>query len=203
MLIEIHPYSPQPRLIDQAIDIIKNDGVIIYATDTTYSFGCSIHSKKAMKRIYQIKKIDKKKPLTFICNDAKQFQQYTKGISTPIFRKIKSIVPGPYTFIFEASKMVPKVMLSPRSTIGVRMPAAQVATMLVEHMGEPILSSSISVEEAEFHSPYEIHEEYEKLVDCVIDSGELFLTQSAIIDFSVNPIEIIRTGDADLAWIEE
>ena len=201
MLLEIHPYNPQPRLIEQVIDIIKNDGVIIYATDTTYSFGCSIHSKKAMKRIYQIKQIDKKKPLTFICNNAKQFQQYTKGVSTPIFRKIKSIVPGPYTFIFEASKMVPKVMLSPRSTIGVRMPDAPVATMLVEKMEEPILSSSLSNEGVEFHDPYSIHEEYEKVVDCVIDSGDLYLTSSAIIDFSVEPAEIIRAGDADLDWI--
>ncbi len=201
MLIEVHPYNPQPRLIDQVIDLIKNDGVIIYSTDTTYSFGCSIHSKKAMKRIYQIKKIDKKKPLTFICNDTKQFQQYTKGISTPIFRKIKSIVPGPFTFIFEASKMVPKIMLSPRSTIGVRIPDAPVATLLVERMGEPILSSSLPGEDVEFHDPYAIHEEYEKLVDCVIDSGDLYLTRSAIIDFSIKPAEIIRAGDADLGWI--
>ncbi|MBU2510416.1 threonylcarbamoyl-AMP synthase [bacterium] len=201
MLIEIHPHNPQPRLISQVIELIKNDGVIIYSTDTTYSFGCSIQSKKAMKRIYQIKKIDKKKPLTFICNDTKQFQQYTKGVSTPIFRKIKSIVPGPYTFIFEASKMVPKIMLSPRSTIGVRMPDAAIATMLVEQMGEPILSSSLPSEGLEFHDPYEIHEEYEKLVDCVIDSGGLYLTRSAIIDFSVDPVEIIRAGDADLGWI--
>lgn len=202
MLIEIHPENPQQRLIDQVIEILKSDGVIIYATDTTYSLGCCIHSKKAMKRIYQIKKIDKKKPLTFICSDTKQFQQYTKGISTPVFRQIKSIVPGPYTLIFEASKMVPKIMLSPRSTIGVRMPDASVATMIVESMEEPILSSSLPDTEDGIHDPYQLHEEYEKVVDCVVDSGELFLTRSAIIDFSVTPAEIIRAGDADLSWIE-
>jgi tRNA threonylcarbamoyl adenosine modification protein (Sua5/YciO/YrdC/YwlC family) len=201
MLLEIHPYSPQSRLINQVIEILKGDGVIVYSTDTNYSFGCCIHSKKAMKRIYQIKQIDKKKPLTFICNDTKQFQQYTKGISTPIFRKIKSIVPGPYTFIFEASKMVPKIMLSPRSTIGVRMPDAPTATMLVEGMNEPILSSSLPDNSEGIHDPYEIHETYEKLVDCVVDSGELYLTSSAILDFSVTPAEIIRAGDADLEWI--
>ena len=201
MLLTIHPYNPQPRLINQVIDILKNDGVIIYAVDTTYSFGCCIHSKKAMKRIYQIKEIDKKKPLTFICNDAKQFQQYTKGISTPIFRKLKSIVPGPYTFIFEASKMVPKIMLSPRSTIGVRMPDAPVATMLVEQMNEPILSSSLPANEQEFHDPYELHEQYEKVVDCVLDSEILYRTKSAIVDFSVAPPDIIRSGDADLSWV--
>ncbi len=203
MLLEVHPFNPQIRLINQITDILKNDGVVIYGTDTTYSFGCCIHSKKAMKRIYQIKKIDKKQPLTFICNDTKQFQQYTKGISTPIFRKIKSIVPGPYTFIFEASKKVPKIMLSPRSTIGVRMPDAPTATMLVEAMAEPILSSSLPDNSDGLHDPYQIHEAYEKLVDCVVDSGDLYITRSAILDFSVSPAEIIRAGDADLDWIND
>ncbi|MBU3917974.1 threonylcarbamoyl-AMP synthase [bacterium] len=202
MLLEIHPQNPQQRLIDQVVDIIKKDGVIIYRSDTTYSFGCSIQSKKAMKRIYQIKQIDKKKPLTFICNSTKQFEQYTKGISTPVFRKLKSIVPGPYTFIFEASKKVPKVMLSPRSTIGVKIPDAPIATMIVDTMEEPILSSSLPENEEGFHDPYIIFEQYEKLVDCVIDSGKLYLTKSAIIDFSTSPTEIIRTGDADLSWID-
>ncbi len=202
MFLEIHPFNPQIRLIDKVIDIIKNDGVIIYATDTTYSFGCGIQSKKAIKRIYQIKQIDKKRPLTFICNDTQQFEQYTKGISTPIFRKIRSIVPGPYTFVFEASKMVPKIMLSPRSTIGVRIPDALIATTLAERMEEPILSSSIPEDEDGYHHPYTIYEQYQKQVDCVIDGGDLFLSKSAIIDLSVTPPQVIRKGDADLNWID-
>jgi len=202
MIIEIHPYSPQQRLIDRVIEILNNDGVIIYGTDTTYAFGCNIQSKKAMKRIYQSKAIDKKKPLTFICSDTQQFQQYTKGISTPVFRKIKAIVPGPYTFIFEASKMVPKTMLSPRATIGVKMPEAPIAIALVERMQQPILSSSVPANANGFQNPYEIEEEYGKRVDCILDSGEMFVTQSAIIDFSVTPAEIIREGDADLSWID-
>ena len=202
MILNIHPYSPQPRLIDRLIEIVKADGVVIYRTDTTYSFGCSIHSKKAMKRIYQIKQIDKKRPLTFICNNTKQFQEYTKGISTPVFRKIRSIVPGPYTFIFEASKMVPKVMLSPRATIGVRIPDAPVATMIAERMDEPILSSSVPEEDGGMQYPYVFEEIYGKVVDCIVDCDELFLTKSAIIDFSVSPPEIIRSGDADLSWVQ-
>ncbi|NQU64683.1 MAG: threonylcarbamoyl-AMP synthase, partial [SAR324 cluster bacterium] len=200
MIIEIHPSDPQSRLIDKVIDILRNDGVIIYGTDTTYAFGCSIQSKRAMKRIYQIKDIDKKQPLTFICSNTQQFQQYTKGISTPIFRKIKSIVPGPYTFIFEASKMVPKTMLSPRATIGVKMPNAPIATALVEALQQPILSSSLSATENGFQNPYDIDDEYGRLVDCIIDCGDIFISRSAIIDFSVSPTEIIRQGDADLSW---
>lgn len=203
MILEIHPYSPQQRLIDKVIEILNNDGVIIYGTDTTYAFGCNIQSKRAMKRIYQIKDIDKKKPLTFICSNTQQFQQYTKGISTPVFRKIKSIVPGPYTFIFEASKMVPKTMLSPRATIGVKMPEAPIATALAESMQQPILSSSLPGETNGFQNPYDINDEYGKRVDCIVDSGDVYISRSAIIDFSVSPAEIIRQGDADLSWIEE
>lgn len=202
MILEIHPYNPQPRLIQKIVDVLNNDGVIIYGTDTTYSFGCCIRSKKAMKRIYQLKNIDKKRPLTFVCNNTKQFQHYTKGISTPIFRKITSIVPGPYTFIFEASKMVPKIMLSPRSTIGVKMPDAPIATMIVEQMEEPILSSSLPEPENDFLDAFTVDEEYGKLVDYVVDCGDIYLTRSAIIDFSVIPAKVIRQGDADLSWID-
>ncbi|MBT4641928.1 MAG: threonylcarbamoyl-AMP synthase [Deltaproteobacteria bacterium] len=202
MILEIHPNDPQPRLIEKVIDILKNDGVIIYGTDSTYAFGCNIQSKRAMNRIYQIKDIDKKKPLTFICSNTQQFQQYTKGISTPVFRKIKSIVPGPYTFIFEASKMVPKIMLSPRATIGVKMPEAPIATALAEGMQQPVLSSSLPGDESGIQNPYDIEEEYGKRVDCILDCGDVYISRSAIIDFSVTPAEIIRPGDADLSWID-
>lgn len=203
MILEIHPLDPQPRLVDKVIDILRNDGVIIYGTDTTYAFGCNIQSKRAMKRIYQIKDIDKKEPLTFICSNTQQFQQYTKGISTPIFRKIKSIVPGPYTFIFEASKMVPKIMLSPRATIGVKLPDAPIPTALAEAMQQPVLSSSLAGDENGFQNPYDIDDEYGSRVDCIVDCGDIFISRSAVIDFSVSPTEIIRQGDADLSWIDD
>ncbi|MGK0289706.1 MAG: tRNA threonylcarbamoyl adenosine modification protein (Sua5/YciO/YrdC/YwlC family), partial [bacterium] len=177
MLLLINPFNPQERLIKQAVDILQKDGVIIYPTDTTYSFACSIRSKKAMKRIYQLKNIDKKQPLTFICNDTKQFQEYTRGISSPVFRSIKSQIPGPYTFIFEASKLIPKVLLSPRATIGVRIPDAEIPQKIVELLGEPILSSSIPLleEDGLFHDPSHLHEHYKKLVDCTIDGGEVYI----------------------------
>ena len=203
MRIEIHPLTPQQRLIDRIKAILENDGVIVYGTDTTYAFGCCINSKKAMKRIYRIKHIDRSRPLTFVCNDTKQFQQYTKGVGNRVFRKIKSVMPGPYTFIFEASKAVPKVMLSPRSTIGIRIPDSPIARMIVASVNAPILSSSVPVPpDSSIHNPHDIHERYEKLVDCVVDSGEVYIKRSSIIDFSMNPAEIIRDGDADLSWIE-
>ncbi len=203
MLLEIHPYSPQIRLIDSLVQILKDDGVIIYPTDTTYVFCCAISSKKAMKRIYQLKEIDKKKPLTFVCNKTKQFQEYTTGLNNQVFRKLRSIIPGPYTFIFEASKKIPKTLLSPRSTIGVKIPDSPLSNMLVEQMNEPLLTSSIPLqnEEHNIQEAYTIHEQYEKLVDCVVDGGELYTTQSAIIDFTQLPPEIIREGDVDVTWL--
>lgn len=203
MRLPIHPYSPQERNIQQAVKILQEGGVIIFPTATTYVFACSIHSKKAMTRIYQLKEIDKKKPLTFVCNDTSQFQEYTKGIPTPIYRQIKSIVPGPYCFIFEASKKIPKVLLSPRETIGVKIPDSAITHELVAAMGEPILTSSVPLPEGEsMQEGSLIHDQYEKLVDLVLDAGELFVTQSAIIDFSLETPEIVREGDADLSWLE-
>lgn len=202
MLISVNQYDPQERLLEPAIDILKNDGVIIYPTDSAYSFGCSIQSKKAMKRIYQLKEIDKKQPLTFICNGAKQFQEYTSGISTPVFRMIKGHIPGPYTMIFAASKLVPKTLLSPRSTIGVRMPEAAIAQKIVEMLGVPILSSSVPSDPEDFFQDASLlHDQFEKLVDCVVDGGEVYKSDSAIIDFSGDTPDLIRQGDANTDWL--
>jgi len=202
MLLELHPFNPQPRLIDRVVEVLKKDGVIIFPTDTTYTFCCSIHSKKAMKRIYQLKNIDKKQPLTFICNKTSQFQEYTTGLNNQVFRKLKSVIPGPYTFIFEASKKIPKTLLSPRATIGVKFPDSSFSNLLVEAMDEPLLTSSVPRDEnQDFQEGYVLHEQYSKQVDCVIDGGELYLTESAIIDFSLSPPEIIRSADMDLSWL--
>jgi len=202
MLLEIHSFNPQTRLIDQVVEILKKDGVIIYPTDTTYTFCCAIHSKKAMKRIYQLKNINKKKPLTFICNKISQFQEYTAGLNNQVFRKLKFATPGPYTFIFEASKKIPKTLLSPRSTIGVKLPDSSISYLLVESMNEPLLTSSVPhMEGQDFQDGYSLYQQYENQVDCVVDVGEIYLTQSAIIDFSLSPPEIIRDGGLDLSWL--
>jgi len=199
---EINPYGPQPRKIQQAVELLKNDGVIIFPTGTTYVFGCSINSKKAMQRIYQLKEIDRKKPLTFICSDTSQFERYTKGIPTPLFRLIKQIVPGPYCFIFEASKLIPKVMMCPRSTIGVKMPESSTAQALVEAMGEPIMTSSVPLDEGEMMPDGGVlYDQWHKQIDGVLDVGEVYLSRSAIIDCTQELPEIIREGDADLSWL--
>ncbi len=199
--LEINPYGPQSRKIAIAVNVLQEGGVIIFPTETSYVFGCAISSKRGMQRIYQLKEIDRKQPLTFVCADTAQFERYTKGISTPLFRVIKSAVPGPYCFIFEASKLIPKVLLSPRATIGVKIPQAPTTQALVEAMGEPILTSSVPLPEGEDRMEGGIlFEQWHKQVDAVLDVGEIFVTQSAIIDCTTRPPEVIREGSADLSW---
>lgn len=204
MLLEIHPHNPQSRVISQILKILNKDGLIIFSTDTSYSFGCSIHSKKAIKRIRAIKELEKNKFLTLICRDTAQFQQYTKGISTPIFRKLKSLLPGPYTLIFEASKEVPKITLSKRSTIGVRVPNSPISMAIVTALNEPLLSSSVPVEDFEgtHHSPYELQEQYGSHVDCIVDTGDIWIDPSTMLDFSLSPPELLREG-AGISEIRE
>ena len=204
MLLEVHPNNPQPRIVSQVIKILNNDGIIIFSTDTAYSFGCSIHSKKAIKKIQAIKELHKHQFLTLICNDTAQFQQYTKGISTPIFRKLKSLLPGPYTMIFEASKQVPKITLSKRSTIGIKVPDSPISTAIVTALNEPILSTSVSTVELEnnLHEPYELESKYGAQVGCVLDTGEIWINPSSMLDFSVSPPELLREG-AGITEIKE
>ena len=163
MLLNINPINPQQRLIRQVVDVLKNEGIIIYPTDTVYGLGCSIFSKKAMKRLYQIKKVNQKKPLTFICSNQTELQEYTQGIPADIFKLLRRKLPGPYTFVFKASKIVPKMMLSPRKTVGLRWPDHPIANEIVNAFGNPILSSSLRISEEElYEDPRDIHENYKK-----------------------------------------
>jgi len=201
--LEINPFGPQPRKIEAALEVLREDGVILFPTGTTYVFGCSIHSKKAMSRIYLLKEIDKKKPLTFVCSNASQIEAYTRGIPTPLFRRMKSHLPGPYCFILEASKLVPKVFQCPKSTIGVKMPENLICQALVTAMGEPILTSSVPLAEGEtMLEGGLLFDQWRNQVDCVIDGGEIYITQSAVIDCTGPEPFILREGDADLSWLE-
>lgn len=203
MIVSIHPESPQDRLIAQVVEVMENDGLVIFPTASTYVFGCAIESKKAMKRIEQIKGADKNKPFTFVCSDPAQFEQYTKGLSTPLYRQIKSLIPGPYCFIFQASKLIPKVLWTKRSTIGVKMPKAPIALALAQAMNRPIVTSSVPLEEGQTHFyPWSIEEEYGNQVDMVVDGGDLLIQESTMIDFSVDPPVVVREGAGDLSWLD-
>ena len=202
MLLSINPLNPQARRIQQVVDVLQNDGIIIYPTDTVYGLGCSIFSKKAMKRLYQIKKMNHKKPLTFICANLTEVQEYTQGIPTDVFKLLRRKLPGPYTFVFKASKIVPKMMLTPRSTVGLRWPDYPIANEIVSAFGHPILSRSLRISADELYDdPHELHEKYKKQVDLVVDGGVIFAENSTIIDFSHGTAEISRMGKGSVEWL--
>ena len=196
MLLRIHPKDPQPRLIRQAVDILRNGGVIIYPTDTIYGIGCDILQTAAIERICRLKGIDPRKAnLSFICNDLSHLSEYTKQISTPTFRLLKEHLPGPYTFILPASKLVPQILQSKRSTIGLRVPDNPIALALVRALGRPILSTSLPGEMIEDTTdPDVMYENFGSQVDAVIDGGIGGMVPSTVVDCSDEEPMVIREG---------
>src|SRR3954463_8600114 len=144
MLIQIHPVDPQARLTKQVAECLKDGGVIVYPTDTIYGIGCDISQHKAIERICKIKNVDPQKAqLSFICQDLSNLSDYTKSIDTPLYRMLKNYLPGPYTFILPASKQVPKILQSKKSTIGLRVPDNAICRHILDALGNPILSASL------------------------------------------------------------
>ncbi len=195
MIFHINEQNPQMRLIEKCVEILKNDGIIIYPTDTVYAYGCDIESRTAIEKLYRIKNIDRGRPLSFIFSDISQISDYTRNISNNAFKIMKKTFPGPYTYIFQASKLVPKILLTKQKTVGVRIPDNNVAKAIVNCLGRPILSTSIPDEEGN----YIIEPEFLELktrnnVDVVIDSGKKSQELSTIVDFSDGEPIIIRIG---------
>ncbi|MEP7109753.1 MAG: L-threonylcarbamoyladenylate synthase [Ferruginibacter sp.] len=201
MLVKIHPENPQPRLIKQVVECLKDGGVIIYPTDTIYGLGCDIKQQKAVERICRIKNINPQKAqLTFICLDLSHLSDYTKSIDTPLYRMLKNYLPGPYTFILPASKLVPKILQSKKSTIGLRIPGNAICHHILEAMGNPILSTSLPGEMVEDNTdPEIIYQKFEHLVDFVIDGGIGGMVPSTIIDCTKDEWLIIRQGQGE--WV--
>ena len=201
MLIQIHPEDPQPRLIKQVAECLKDGGVIIYPTDTIYGLGCDIVQQKAIERICLIKNISPQKAqLSFICRDLSHLSDYTKSIDTPLYRMLKNYLPGPYTFILPASKMVPKILQSKKSTIGLRIPDNVICQHILEAMGNPILSTSLPGEMVEdYTDPEIIYEKFENLVDFVIDGGIGGMIPSTIVECTSDDWNIVRQGQGE--WV--
>ena len=202
MLLHIHPDNPQPRLIRQVADCLRGGGVIIYPTDTIYGLGCDIAQQKAVERICRIKGVDPQKAqLSFVCHDLSQLSLYARQLPTPVYRSLKSHLPGPYTFVLEASRQVPKILKSKRDTVGIRVPDNAIARAIVEELGNPILSASLPGENVEdYTDPEMIQDHFEKLVDLVIDGGIGGVQPSTVIDFTSGVPEVVRPGAG--AWAD-
>jgi tRNA threonylcarbamoyl adenosine modification protein (Sua5/YciO/YrdC/YwlC family) len=184
MRISLHPVDPQPRLVKQITECLKDGGVIIYPTDTIYGLGCDIAQHKAVERICKIKNIDPQKAqLSFICRDLSHLSDYTKSIDTPLYRMLKNYLPGPFTFILPASKQVPKILQSKKSTIG------------LDALGNPILSASLPGDMVEeYTDPEVIDEKFGHLADFIIDGGIGGMIPSTIVDCTSSEWTITRQG---------
>ncbi len=196
MLIRIHPENPQDRLIKQTVECLKNGGIIIYPTDTIYGLGCDIYQQKAIERICRIKNVDPAKAqLSFICRDLSHLSDFTKSINTPLYRTLKNHLPGPFTFILPASKQVPKILQTKKSTIGLRIPDNEICRKILEALGNPLLSASLPGEMVEeYTDPETMFENFENNVDIVIDGGPGGVTPSTVVDCTTDDWQILRQG---------
>lgn len=195
MLIKINPKNPQKRLIRKVVDILKEGGTISYPTDTYYGIGCDIMNKKAIEKIYQVKQRDKNKPFSFICSGLKNISNYAK-VSNYAYKTMKRLLPGPYTFILEGSRLVPKIMLTRRKTAGIRVPDNSICLALVEELGNPIITTSATTPDGTvFHDPSLIHDFFYPEIDVTIDGGVSILWQpSSVISLINDTPYVIRNG---------
>ncbi len=197
MLLSIHPDNPQERNIKMVANCLRKGGVIIYPTDTIYGLGCDIYNADAINRIARIKNVDAKKAqFSFICSDLSHLSDFAKSVDTPIFRLLKAALPGPFTFILQAGREVPKLLKTKKDTVGIRVPSNRICHDIVKELGHPIMSASLPMDaDVEyFTDPEVMYERFGKLVDIVIDGGPGRIVPSTIIDCSSGAPELIRDG---------
>lgn len=202
MLLKIYPENPSEKAIQQVVDVLKKGGLIIYPTDTVYGLGCDITNQKAIERIARIRGLKPDKAnFSFICYDLSHISDYIKPIDNETFRVLKKALPGAFTFIFNASKKVPKMLSSNKKTVGIRVPDNNIARGIVKMLGNPIISTSIH-DEAEIKEystdPELIYEKFRDLVDLVVDSGYGDNEPSTVVDCTTGEFEIIRQGKGNL-----
>ena len=203
MILEIDPVEPEPWLLARAVHVLRDGGVVVMPTDTVYGITCGISHHEAIRRIYKLKDMDPKKPLSILVGDMAMVGRYARGVSTPAFRLLKRVLPGPYTFIFQASPEVPKIMLRKRRTIGIRMPDNPIALALLAEMGEPLLSSSIlDPEQAFVNDPEEIDASLGDRVGMVIDGGILTPVPSTVVDLSGSEPVLLSEGRGEVETLE-
>lgn len=198
MLLEINPFNPQPRLIGQVVEKLRNGAVICYPTDTGYGIGCDIFNIKAVKRLIQLKNRPKNKPFSFICSDLVHISKYAH-VSNTAYRLLKKSLPGPYTLVLPGTKLVPKVMVTKQKTVGIRMVENPISQLLIATLGNPLVNTSLPEEEDPPPSdPFEIDLLIGNRVDLVIDGGPVYPDPSSLIDLTGDYPVILREGKGDV-----
>ncbi|MBW1616969.1 MAG: threonylcarbamoyl-AMP synthase [Deltaproteobacteria bacterium] len=199
MLISINPETPQERLIKKAAQTLKEGGIIAYPTDTNYGIGCDIMNKKAIEKIYGLKQRNKYKPFSFICSGLTNISKYAK-VTNYAYKTMKRLLPGPYTFVLEGSRLVPKIMLTKRKTAGIRVPKHNICIALVKELGNPIISTTAKTGEGEpLINPSLINDYFKHRIDMVIDGGPVRMTPSSVISLIKDEPEVIREGEGDVS----
>lgn len=200
MLLKISPTILKPRQIAQAVEVLAAGGIIAYPTDTTYGLGCSIFTKKGVERIYQVKQRDRKKPFSFICSDLSEVSRYAR-LSNFAFKILKRYLPGPYTFVLEASSIVPDLVMTRQKTVGIRIPENPICLALVKSLGHPIITTSANRSgEDPIGDPLQVYAELGRELDLVIDGGILSPNVSSIINLVGDQPEVLRQGVGDTSW---
>jgi len=201
--LSIDPVAPEPWLVAQAVRTLKQGGLAVVPTDTVYALACCISSRKAIETLYRLKDLDPKKPLSILLPDLATAGRFARGVTTPIFRLLKRVLPGGYTFIFKSSPDVPRIMLRKRRTIGIRMPANEICLAILAGLDEPLVSTSVQSPEDEYVvDPHDIDSMYGTDIDLLIDGGVLEKNPSTIVDFSSGEAELIREGKGDVEALE-
>jgi tRNA threonylcarbamoyl adenosine modification protein (Sua5/YciO/YrdC/YwlC family) len=200
MILEINPMHPEPRKIKKVVEVLANGGIIAYPTDTFYGIGCDLLNKAAIEKIYQLKRRSPSQPFSFICSDLKNISEYAQ-VTNYAYKTMKRLLPGPYTFVLEGSRLVPKIMVMKRQTVGIRVPDHPICLAIVEEFGHPIISTSATDAEtnAVLSTPREIQEKLGHALDLLVDGGIVPGVPSSVISLIDDTPEILREGAGDLS----
>jgi len=202
MLMEINPDNPQARLIAKVVDILEKGGVIAYPTDTTYGIGCSIMNKRGIERIYSIKQREKNKPFSFICSDLSDIARYAK-VSNFQYKALKRLLPGAYTFVLNATNIVPGLLVTKQKTVGIRIPDNRICLAIVQALGHPIITTSANLSgEEPIGDPSIVDRQMGKQLDLVVDGGILSAAVSSVVSLIDDIPLVLRKGAGDVSWCE-
>lgn len=199
MLLNINSENPQLRLIRKAVQILSDGGIIIYPTDTAYGMGCDLFNKKGIEKIYEIKQRSKKQPFSIVCADLSDISNYAV-VSNYAYKVMKRSLPGPYTFVLEASRLIPKILTPKRKAVGIRVPDNRICLTLVREFGRPIISTSVTTERGEIMvDPLEMEKKLKRRIDLFIDGGIIATELSSVVGLVDDIPEVIRVGRGDVS----
>lgn len=200
MILEVNPTHPEPRKIKKIVEVLANGGIIAYPTDTYYGIGCDLLNKSAIEKVYKLKRRSQHQPFSFICSDLKNIAEYAQ-VTNYAYKTMKRLLPGPYTFVLEGSRLVPKIMLTKRQTVGIRVPDHPICLAIVEELGHPVISTSASDPETGevLGTPQEIREKLGHAIDLIIDGGAVPGKPSSVISLIDDTPEVLREGTGDVS----